>query len=349
MLDSQKSLLSKAGVEFEAWFSEKQYIHARGLVEEALERLKASGHTYEEEGALWFRTTTFGDDKDRVLIKADGHYTYLAADIAYHHHKFTREDDDGNPQYNRILNIWGADHHGYIPRMKAAVAAMGHQPEELEILLGQLVNLIVDGEKTRMGKRRKMLTLQDVIEEVGVDATRFWMVSKSADTALDFDVDLAMSATNENPVFYAQYAHARCCSILRNATEPQTNVDTGETSQPPFTAAELESFAQALTPDQLTALFSDLEPETMEALKTLLLRLDGFEDVVADAGRLRAPHLIARYTLEVAADFHSLYNVCRFLTPDPAVSKRRLMVIVALRRTLQQALQLLGVSAPEAM
>ncbi len=349
VLEQQQKLLSRIGVEFEAWFSEKEYLHDRNMIEKALEKLKANGHTYEEEGALWFRSSTFGDDKDRVLIKSDSLYTYLAADIAYHDHKFSRVDDNGNPQYNRYINIWGADHHGYIPRMRGAIEALGHDPNEFEVLLGQLVNLIIDGEKTRMGKRRKMLTLEDVVEEVGVDATRFWMVSKSADTALDFDVALAMSATQENPVFYAQYAHARCCSILRNAVESSPNVDTGETVNASFTADELENLEAKASNASLAPLFKDLDEQVREALKTLILRLDSFEDLIIDAAKLRAPHMIARYTLDLAADFHSFYNVCRILTPDREVTQARLMLIKALQKTLKQALHLLGVSAPESM
>lgn len=351
LLGQQQALLKRMGVTFEAWFSELEYIHQRGLIEEALAKLKANGFAYEQDGALWFRSTDFGDEKDRVLIKSDGSYTYLAADIAYHDHKYGRQDDDGHPQYNRYVNIWGADHHGYIARLRGAIESLGHNANQFEVLLGQLVNLIVDGEKTRMGKRRRMLTLEDVIEEVGVDATRFWMVSKSADTALDFDVDLAMSATSDNPVFYAQYAHARCCSIVRNATEvPVSAVSENTPSQPHLSMDDLRSFERSLSVDDLEILFESIqEPAVTEALKALFIRLDNFEDVVRDAARARAPHQIARYTLDLAADFHSFYNVCRILTPEPHVTRARLMLISAIRKVLAQALELLGVSAPVQM
>jgi arginyl-tRNA synthetase len=300
---------------------------------------------FEQDDATWFRSTAYGDEKDRVLRKSDGSFTYLTPDIAYHDDKFNRPEG-----YTRIMNIWGADHHGYIPRMRGAIAALGHDPEKFEVLLGQLVNLIVEGERTRMGKRRKMLTLQDVVEEVGVDATRFWMVSKSADSSLDFDVDLAASASSENPVFYVQYAHARCCSILRNATEPAPNVDTGEMAPPYVEALELSDFECRLTPEDLKLVFDSLTDEREKAiLKTLVLHLDHFENIVQDAARLRSPHFLTQYMMELAANFHSFYGVCRILTPEPALTKARLMLIVAIRKTLAQALELIGVSAPKQM
>lgn len=367
ILAGQKLLLEAMRVHFEVWTSEKQAIHQAGLVEATMATLREKGFVYEAEDAVWFKSSEFGDEKDRVLRKSDGSYTYLAPDIAYHHGKFNRTE-----RYNRIMNIWGADHHGYIPRMRGAITALGHDPEQFEVLLGQLVNLIVAGERTRMGKRRKMLTLEDVIRDIGgmddeevlsdpkpdiqakvckgVDATRFWMVSKSADSALDFDVDLAASASSENPVFYVQYAHARCCSILRNATESAPNVDTGEIQAPYVEADALLSFQSSLGPEELTPLFESLPGEKEQAaLKTLLLHLDGFEDIVKDAARLRAPHFICQYLLDLAANFHAFYNVCRILTPDPQLTRVRLMLIVAIRKVLAQGLDLLGVSAPERM
>ena len=345
LLEAQQALLGNLRVHFENWISEKEYLYDRDVIGGTLERLSAQGYTYEAEDALWFKSTEFGDEKDRVLRKSDGSFTYLTPDIAYHDDKFNRAE-----RYNCILNIWGADHHGYIPRMRGAIEALGHDPNQFEVLLGQLVNLIVDGERTRMGKRRKMLTLQDVVDEVGVDATRFWMVSKSADSALDFDVDLAASASSENPVFYVQYAHARCCSILRNAVEPAPNVDTGEMTAPFVQADALKSFEAGLTPHALALLFDSLtEPRDQAVLKALVLLLDGFEDTVRDAARLRAPHFITQYLQDVSSQFHSFYGVCRILTPEPALTQARLMLIRAIQKTLAQGLDLLGVSAPEKM
>jgi len=345
LLENQQGLLNRMRVHFENWISEKEYLYDRDLIPGTLQRLAGKGFTFEADDALWFKSTEFGDEKDRVLRKSDGSYTYLTPDIAYHDDKFNRPE-----RYNRILNIWGADHHGYIPRMRGAIQALGHDPVQFEVLLGQLVNLIVEGERTRMGKRRKMLTLQDVVDEVGVDATRFWMVSKSADSSLDFDVDLAASASSENPVFYVQYAHARCCSILRNAVEPAPNVDTGEMVAPFVQADALQQFEAGLKPEQLALLFDSLsEPREKAVLKTLLLHLDGFEDAVKDAARLCAPHFITQYLLDVAAQFHSFYGICRILTPEPALTQARLMLVRAIQKILAQGLELLGVSAPEKM
>jgi arginyl-tRNA synthetase len=349
LLNQQKALLNRVGVPFEVWYSEKS-LHESGQVKETLKRLEASGYTVTQEGALWFKTTEFGDEKDRVLVKSDGSYTYLTADIAYHVDKFTRSLEDGS-HYNRVINIWGADHHGYIARMKASIAAMGFEVNQFEVLLGQLVNLIVDGEKTRMGKRRSMLTLEDVVDEVGVDATRFWMVSKSADTALDFDVQLAQSKTDENPVFYAQYAHARCSSILRNATQGGVSAAQDKPVAPVMSQEAFENLLKNLTPHQLLPLLTSLDEDlkSQQTVKQILLRLNAFEELVADAARLRAPHLIARYSLDLAADFHSFYNACRVLTDTLELTQARLMLIVAVKKVFQTALHLLGVSAPEQM
>lgn len=356
LLDEQKSLLAELGVNFEAWFSEKALLHGRGLVEDMLQRLQNDGHAYEADNALWLRTTHHGDDKDRVLVKGDGQKTYLAADIAYHHQKFSRQDDAGHPQYNRVINIWGADHHGYIPRMTSALISLGHltgtDDPNFEIVLGQLVNLIVDGERERMGKRRRMLTLADVVNEVGCDAVRYWMVSKSADTALDFDVDLAKSASNENPVFYVQYAHARCAGILRNAVNPpQTNSNISESA---ISDAELQQLVSPGGAENLVALLAPLFSPTegddaKAAITALVLLLDRLEETVAYAGQARAPHTLARYAQEVAAHFHTFYNACRVIGEQPEQTKARLALVAAVKRTLASTLALLGVSAPERM
>ncbi len=345
MLQEQKALMTECRLQFDSWFSEKT-LHQEGHVKAIIETLMQKGMTYEKEGALWFASSQFGDDQDRVLIKSNGNYTYLTADIAYHDNKFKRQ----NGYYNLFINIWGADHHGYIPRMKAAMEALGHDPNHLEILLGQLVNLIIEGERTRMGKRRKMLTLRELVDEVGVDAVRFWMISKSQDTPLDFNVDLAASSSEDNPVFYVQYAHARCASILRNAFLPRVDTLSQEEKPPLLTQAQWQDFLTQVSPDTMGALFTALENEQAQsALKELILKLDSFEDRLQDAVRTRSPHLIARYTQDLAADFHHFYNVCRILVPDPQVMQPRLLVIYTLKRVLAQALELLGVNAPEQM
>lgn len=345
MLKQQRALIERCRLSFDVWFSEST-LYEQGEVQAIIQTLKEKGLVEEREGALWFLSSQFGDDQDRVLIKSDGNYTYLTADIAYHDNKYKRQND----YYNLFINIWGADHHGYIARMKAAMAALGHDPDKLEIILGQLVNLIVGGERTRMGKRKKMLTLEELVDEVGVDAFRFWMVSKSQDTPLDFNVELAASATEENPVFYVQYAHARCASILRNAFQPRLDTLSKQELPPLLKEDDWQTFLNTLTPDALMPLFTRLENEQAKAsLKELILKLDSFEDRVMDAARQRFPHIIARYTQDVAADFHSFYNVCRILVPDPELAKVRLVVICAIKRVLAQALDLVGVSAPEQM
>ena len=356
LLSDQRELLESMHVHFEVWTSEKEALHQSGAVEKTLATLREKDQVYTEEGALWFRSEAYGDEKNRVLQKQDGSYTYLTADIAYHHDKCLRQAPGGDKPYTRLLNIWGADHHGYIARLKGSIEALGHDSSRFEVLLGQLVNLVVDGERTRMGKRRRMLTLRDVVDEVGVDATRFWMVSKSADSTLDFDVDLAASANSENPVFYVQYAHARCCSIIRNATEASPNVDTKEIQPPCLNASDFEQSVKNLTPEALALLFDSLATNDVDAsttarsvLKNLILRLDAFEETVKDSARLRAPHFLTQYMMDLAAQFHSFYGVCRIITPDADITRVRLMLILAIRNTLAQALDLLGVSAPDRM
>ena len=347
LLALQQATLTQLGVSFDRWLSETD-LYDSGAVAQALQRVEATGHTYEQDGALWLRTTHFGDEKDRVLRKQDGTYTYLTPDIACHLNKWEHRPTPDAPAITQLVNIWGADHHGYIARLQACMTLLGLPDNALRIVLGQLVNLIIDGEVTRMGKRRTMVTLQDLVDEAGVDATRFWMVSKSADTTLDFDVALATSQSSENPVFYAQYAHARCCGIIRNATEPSVDRETGAPVPPLLT--DWPAYRQGVTFDQVQTLWEKLDtPEQQSAVKAVLLRLDGFTDVVADAARLMTPHLVARYTLDLAADFHHFYTHCRVLTDQPAVTQARLLLIDAIRLTLATALGLLGVSAPERM
>src|SRR5574344_837934 len=229
----QRDLLDNFRVTFDNFYSELS-LHNAGKVEKCVQKLRDSGKIYEKEGAEWFKSSDYGDDQDRVIKKADGSNTYLTADIAYHVDKLERG-------FDRMINIWGADHHGYVARVKASIEALGYNPDKLEVLLGQLVNLVINGEEVRMGKRRKMVTLEELIDEVGVDATRFWMCMRNIDTTLDFDVELAKTSSDENPVFYVQYAHARVCSILRNALSEKVNPETGEKSPAPMSEDEFNS------------------------------------------------------------------------------------------------------------
>jgi arginyl-tRNA synthetase len=302
-------------VPFNVWYSETS-LYENGKIDDALKALKDNDHVYEEGGATWFRSTELGDDKDRVLIKNDGTYTYLTPDISYHRDKFERGHDI-------LINIWGADHHGYIPRMKAAIEALGYDREKLEVEVIQLVHLFKNGEKMKMSKRTgKAVTMRDLVDEVGLDAVRYFFAMRSADTHMDFDLDLAVSQSNENPVYYAQYAHARICSILRQAEEQGISFEDG-------------------------ADYSLLKAEkTIEMLK----KLGDFPGIVADAAAKRTPHRVANYINELASTFHSFYNAEKVLDMENIeLTKARLSLIKAVRITMKNALELIGVAAPERM
>lgn len=301
-------------VPFDVWFSETS-LYKDGKIDVALNKLRENGHVFEEDGATWFRSTEFGDDKDRVLIKNDGSYTYLMPDIAYHEDKLNRG-------FDKLINIWGADHHGYIPRMKAAIQALGYDRDTLEVEVAQMVQLYKDGEKFKMSKRTgKAVTLRELVELVGLDATRYFFAMRSGDAQMDFDLDLAVSKSNENPVYYAQYAHARISSILRAAEEKGVS-------------ASIEN---------VSLLKAEKEIE-------LLKKIGDFPQLVSDAARLRAPHRITTYIQELASTFHSFYNAEKVLDPDnKELSEARLALITAARTTVANALKLVGVAAPERM
>ncbi|WFE13932.1 arginine--tRNA ligase [Bacillus atrophaeus] len=302
-------------VPFNVWYSETS-LYENGKIDKALEALREQGHVYEEDGATWFRSTTFGDDKDRVLIKKDGTYTYLLPDIAYHKDKLDRG-------FDKLINVWGADHHGYIPRMKAAIEALGYQKGTLEVEIIQLVHLYKNGEKMKMSKRTgKAVTMRDLIEEVGLDAVRYFFAMRSADTHMDFDLDLAVSTSNDNPVYYAQYAHARICSMLRQGEE------------------------QGLTP----AADLDFSAVNSEKEYDLLKTIGGFPEAVAEAAEKRIPHRVTNYIYDLAASLHSFYNAEKVIDPEnEEKSRARLALMKATQITLNNALQLIGVSAPEKM
>ncbi|MCP8617399.1 arginine--tRNA ligase [Salirhabdus salicampi] len=315
LLNRIKEDLESYRVTFDNWFSETS-LYEDGKVEESLNMLQEKGYLYEAEGALWFRSTDFGDDKDRVLVKKDGSYTYLTPDISYHNDKFRRG-------FKTLINVWGADHHGYIPRMKAAITALGYNPEDLEVPIIQMVNLIQDGEIVKMSKRTgKAVTMLELIEEVGLDAVRYFFVMRSNDSHLDFDMDLATSQSNENPVYYVQYAHARICSVLRQAEEKGFKVE--------------QNFDKTL-------LSSEKEVDVLK-------RIGEFPQVVGDAAEKRAPHRITQYVFDLAADFHSFYNAEKVVDIEHAErTKARLALIEAVRITIANSLQLIGVQAPERM
>ena len=341
-MQQQKDLLNKFRVNFDNYFFETT-LHKEGKVKETIDKLQSLDEVYEKDGALWFKSSKYGDDQDRVIIKTDGAYTYLTADIAYHYEKLKKG-------YQKLINIWGADHHGYVARMKAAIEALGFNPDSLEVLLGQLVNLIISGEQVRMGKRKKMLTLEDLIDEVGVDATRYWMIMRSIDTTLDFDVDLAKSCSDENPVYYAQYAHARACSILRTATSERFDQDTKTTLSPFFTQNEIDSlFSSSFDESILNSLWSTNNEKEIESTRALIVRLESFEDIVLNSAKSRAPYLIAKYIQDLASDFHYFYTFSRVLNVEKSLMKARISLVYATKQVIFNALNLLGVYAPESM
>lgn len=333
MEECQKRLLEDFRVHFDNFYSELD-LHKSGKVEESYKELMDKGMLYEKEGAMWFKSSEFGDDQDRVIKKADGSNTYLTADIAYHIDKLRRG-------YDRLINIWGADHHGYVARVKASIEALGYDPNKLEVLLGQLVNLVINGEEVRMGKRKNMVTLDDLIEEVGIDATRYWMEMRNIDMTLDFDIELAKKSTDENPVFYVQYAHARVCSILRNAINDRINPENGETIKAPMSQVEFD--------DLIKNFDKNIILKTAESAKSLILKLEEFKSVIKLSAQNRTVYTICRYVQELAAEFHSFYNSNRVICDDVELMKSRLALMVAVKTTLKNALDILAVTAPEKM
>ena len=337
MLNLQKDLLKKFRTDFDLFFSETS-LYKDNEVDSCVKQLKESGKLYEKDGAVWFRSTDYTDSQDRVLRKSDGTNTYLTADIAYHKNKLDRG-------FDLLINIWGADHHGYIPRMKAAIDALGYDSNKLEVLLGQLVNIIENGEAVRMGKRKKMVTLGELVDEVGVDATRYWMLMRSIDTTLDFDVELAKTKSDQNPVFYVQYAHARCCSILRKAVEEKIDIETKEKHDPYFTAEEL---SKLLEEHKISRLY-DNDKKADDSTKAIILKLEEFKSTIEAASRLRAPYMLCKYAQELAQEMHHFYNFTRVLSDDVEMTKVRLLIVYGVKIILKEVLNLIRVEAPEKM
>jgi arginyl-tRNA synthetase len=318
MLEQIRAVLHEYGVDFDTWFSERE-LHDNDAVARTLERLKETGHTYESEGALWLRTSEFGDDKDRVLVRGDGEPTYFGGDVAYHANKLDRG-------FQRLVVVLGADHHGYTARMEAAITALGFPEGTYQATIMQLVNIVEGGERSQMSKRRgDFVTLAELIGDIGVDATRFFMLQRSHDTPVNLDLELARRQSNENPVYYVQYAHARIASILRNAGDDAV--------------ARAKGFDPA-------AAGAPLEPSERQLTKRLL-ELPG---EVLEAAERRAPHRLTAYATAVAADFHAFYRDCRVIGAEgEGVEDFRLGLSLAAKRTIARTLELLGVSAPERM
>jgi arginyl-tRNA synthetase len=317
VLANVRAALERFGVEFDTWFSERD-LYVRGEVDSALADLDRGGHTYSSEGALWLRTTEFGDDKDRVLIRANGEPTYLAADVAYHWDKLQRG-------FGRLINVLGADHHGYVPRVRAAIAALGADPQAFEVQIMNLVHIIEEGERAQMSKRSgDFVSLDELLDDIGVDASRWFMLWRGIETTVDLDLDLARSQSSENPVYYIQYAHARIASILRKAGTAAEEAARGSDA----------GAAAALEPSE----------------KALIKRLLEFPDEVREAAARRAPHRICAYSSAVAADFHAFYRDCQVVgAAGEGVERSRLALCLATKRTIAAALGLLGISAPERM
>ena len=337
MLESIRSTLDESRCHFDVWFSERS-LYEKGedgtsAVDRALARLDEMGYLYrDEDSALWFRSTALGDDKDRVLIKTNGEYTYFASDVAYHWNKFQRVD--------RVIDIWGADHHGYIQRVDSACAALGY-PGKLEVLLGQLVNLLRDGVPVRMSKRKgTMIPFKELMDEVGVDATRYTLISKSSNQMIDFDIEKVKKQDNTNPVYYVQYAHARICSILRKGAG--------------VSAEEAEKIGMDEVARRAVGEEYDLSLLTDPTEATLARKLSEFPSLVEGCARDRAPFRLTHYAEELAGDFHSFYTVCQVLPSkgrpvDEGLSKARLAAVDATRRVLALTLEFCGVHAPQSM
>ena len=315
ILSGIKNDLAEFGVVFEKWFSEQSLIDS-GLSESCISKLKDSKNLYEKDGALWFKTTNYGDEKDRVVVRDNGNHTYFASDIAYHLDKLERG-------YDKIINVWGADHHGYIPRVKASIEALGHNSDKLEILLVQFANLYRGGSKVQMSTRSgSFVTLEDLRAEVGNDAARFFYILRKSEQHMDFDLDLAKSKSNENPVYYIQYAHARICSVFKQADEKELELDVSQ---------------------------ANLSLLTEEIEKDILRELSRFRSVLESSAIQYEPHQLAYYLRDLSNHFHSYYNACKFIVDDKNLTQSRLALINATQQILKNGLSILGVGAPESM
>jgi arginyl-tRNA synthetase len=316
LLDTIRAQLRDFGIEFDSFFSEKA-MRERGEVERAMDELRTRGLLYSQDGAEWYRSTQFGDDKDRAVVKSDGELTYFAADIAYHRNKFERH-------FQKLINVWGADHHGYVPRLKAAMRGLGYDPNVLQIVLVQMVQLTRGGEPVRMGKRTgEFVALEEVLAEVGRDAARFFFLMRKSDSHLDFDLDLAKKQSSENPVFYVQYAHARVASIFEQATK--SGVQFGDRYAIPVERLELA--------------------EELELIRAMIQ----FNDVLEESVRELEPHRLVFYLLDLAGQFHRYYNRTRVISEDSDLSRARLLLIENVQKTVRRGLEILGVDAPMKM
>jgi arginyl-tRNA synthetase len=315
LLGTIRGELGGFGIQFDSFFSER-VLRERSEVARSMDLLRARGLLYSEDGAQWFRSTEFGDDKDRTVIKSDGELTYFASDIAYHRNKFER-------RFAKLINVWGADHHGYVPRLKAALRGLGYDPEVLHVVLVQMVQLTRGGEPVRMGKRTgEFVSLEEVLEEVGRDAARFFFLMRKSDSHLDFDLDLAKRQSSENPVFYVQYAHARVASIFEQALK---NDVAWNSAQREIVRVERLELAEELE---------------------LIRKMIQFNDVLEESVRELEPHRIVFYLLDLAGEFHRYYNRCRVISEDKDLTRARLLLVENTQKTIRRGLEILGVAAP---
>ncbi len=329
ILNSQKNLLSSFNVTFDDWFSETK-LHEDQAVQKTIDKLKSNSFTYEQDGALWFKAQEFGDVRDRVLVRADGRPTYITADIAYHENKFLRG-------FEKLINLWGADHHGQEVGLKGALKAVGLDENKLELIFVQLVSLKKDGVEVKMSKRAgTVVTVEEVLEEVGSDAFRYFLIETSPNNRMVFDIDLAKKQDKDNPVYYIQYAHARCCSIFRQVKDqfPDMNIEN------------LEKLF--LLSESFLSLFS-VEEKELQVTKSLILKILDFPDEINSSALSRTPSRVANYLKDLASELHQFYTVCRVISKDTNLTKARLGLIKAVKITIANGLRILGINAPESM
>jgi arginyl-tRNA synthetase len=344
-LETQQELLKNIHVIFDRWYSEKSNLHEKDLVTKTCQVLENNGASYTQDGALWFKAKDYGDERDRVLKKADGNYTYLAADFAYHLDKFSRGHD-------LLINVWGADHHGQIPGIKGGLKALGMDPDHLEIILVQLVSLTKNGQEVKMSKRKGDIVLvRDLVQEVGVDAFRYFLVESQANNRMVFDLELACKQDKDNPVYYIQYAHARCSSILRNICNSRIDQENGQEIPALITSEELNIWIEEFKSNHglLSSALLNCTPDQQASAKALILALANFPEEIKDSALIYAPYKIANYLKNLAGLFHHFYSHNRVICEDQNLMKARLATVLACKITIANALNLLSISAPEKM
>lgn len=348
-LEMQKEILKSIRVEFDKWYSESenlyQVVNNKTKVEKLCQKLLDNNHAYEKENAIWFKAQEFGDERDRVLKKSNGKFTYLAADLAYHQDKLTRG-------FDLLINTWGADHHGQVPGMKGALRALGYDENKLEVVLLQMVSLEKNGVEVKMSKRTgDIVTIRELVEEVGVDAFRFFLVESQVGNRIVFDLDLAKKQDKDNPVYYIQYAHARCCSIVRNLINPTINQEQSTLDKSLLDKTTLDQWQKSFSINQklFEKHFVQLKDDALRSTRDLILALAKFPEEIKDAATARSPNKIANYAKELAGLFHQFYTHNRVINEDLELTKTRLSIVIATRIVLKNALDILGISAPEKM